>query len=965
MEDSGRHECESVWLGTLDRVKEILGDDDFEYIEKFRSLDMLLSEVKNLEQKFNSAAICRLLRTWRPQLYRLQVFVTFFIISLGSQRISLALIWGITFLLIQLACESEKALSEISQHFHELAEKLALFEEYTKSMEPDPELLRSFFDVLVDLVSDCAVAIKHFRKNDISKTVTLASWSTVNKQFSKTLQKLSDKIDHLRKLIKARQLTDLTQKQSEMSLKQTEIIQMLYYNNLQSSAMPNTAQLPHYQLPFSRNHAFYGRVELLAQIQHVLVPEQHAPSIRSVALWGTGGIGKSQIALEYANLQMQSNCKLILWIPSETESEITKALVDAAQHIRPPGFEENSSPERTCLVMLNWLQTTETPWLLVFDNVESNELLLQNWPTAGNGQIVVTCRSELSAASPAAQALEIPAFTVADSCQLLMKLASIRDSDSEVEAATELGQLLGGLALAIDITARQILARKKSVKDFLPYFIENRHLFREPPRYSARNPYYSKNLLTVWKTAFIGLSPDSSKLLSLLCFTAPDGIPRDLFRSEKPPNGDWEFLHNGERYGQAEQELLYFSLIRINDQSNMMSIHRLTQEAYYYEISDQDRYDAFCVTYHLLCDAFPKRAFGRHLYKSWSDCERLIHHVATLQDKYEELRYKDFTVQDENFAILMADATWYLSEISSLALGERLGARAAENCADKNSLTYAYICESIATIDHRRGSYENAHKYFSDALTIRQKSTTTTPYVLADSYSAVGLALAGLFRNQEAIESVEKALEIVYSQPEEERVKFNVDRYLRNSSRPKVALRRFDEAREDITKADAYQTKIYGEGSNFHGETAYILGKIAIAEGDFEAASEHFGRAFNLMSVGKPTHQSVAATRYHQGLILLQREGDPQVKDSEAFALFQHSLRICQLNEARRGDQGESARVKWRISEILKRQNRLTEAQTYRTAAEKTKSELEATRLYPTAPDYVQSWDCFTNLLDR
>lgn len=247
-------------------------------------------------------------------------------------------------------------MSRISFYLKDLGEKLTLFEEYNKSLDSDPELMASFFELLVELVLDSAAAIKHFRKNDIQVAITMATWNKIDQKFCQTLQELANKIDHLKKIIEARQLTKLT-------LSQTELIQALNRYNTNGPPLGSSdMSLPYYQLPFGRNPAFFGRSSVLRDIQSTLEAVDTARSIRSVAIWGTGGIGKSQVALEYANLQLtQGKCKLILWLPSETDTELSEALVDAATKVRPPGFVEGSSPEQIKFAMWNWLQTTGTP----------------------------------------------------------------------------------------------------------------------------------------------------------------------------------------------------------------------------------------------------------------------------------------------------------------------------------------------------------------------------------------------------------------------------------------------------------------------------------------------------------------------------------------------------------------------------------------------------------------------------
>lgn len=180
---------------------------------------------------------------------------------------------------------------------------------------------------------------------------------------------------------------------------------------------------------------------------------------------------------------------------------------------------------------------------MVFDNVDDNDLLTSNWPSTGHGQIVVTCRSELVAASPAAGAVEIPPFTREEGGALLLRLARKTGvTDDDRYAAEELSEMLGGLALALEITASQIFVKKKSMKQFLPYFKKHKQSLRAPPRYAPTNPYYSQTLKTVWQTAFESLDGNSGQLLGLICFFAPDDIPRGIINTPNLIPGTWPFL---------------------------------------------------------------------------------------------------------------------------------------------------------------------------------------------------------------------------------------------------------------------------------------------------------------------------------------------------------------------------------------------------------------------------------------
>ena len=185
------------------------------------------------------------------------------------------------------------------------------------------------------------------------------------------------------------------------------------------------------------------------------------------------------------------------------------------------------------------------PWLLIFDNVEDNEALIQNWPVSGNGSIVVTCRSEFKSMSPAANSIEVLKFSVDESVELMLKLVGKSDiNDEETAAARELADRVGGLAIAIDILAQQILMRKRKISDFLATYNEHRMKMLSRPKRGARDPYYDKDVNTIWSTAFEAMSHNSGRLLSLLCYAAPDEIPQGMLSTEVAEGLVWPFLQD-------------------------------------------------------------------------------------------------------------------------------------------------------------------------------------------------------------------------------------------------------------------------------------------------------------------------------------------------------------------------------------------------------------------------------------
>jgi tetratricopeptide (TPR) repeat protein len=123
-----------------------------------------------------------------------------------------------------------------------------------------------------------------------------------------------------------------------------------------------------------------------------------------------------------------------------------------------------------------------------------------------------------------------------------------------------------------------------------------------------------------------------------------------------------------------------------------------------------------------------------------------------------------------------------------------------------------------------------------------------------------------------------------------------------------------------------------------------MLGKILAREGNLDEALKYLQRAVDFMSDGKPTHASVGAAKFQQGVVYMLYGNEE--RDMEALRSFRDALSIAQMNEAGKGTQADSARVKWRMSQVMERRGMAAEAKAFNKAAEATKKKLLATGLF-------------------
>jgi len=117
------------------------------------------------------------------------------------------------------------------------------------------------------------------------------------------------------------------------------------------------ATLPCNTIPVARNMLFFGRRDTLTQIDAFLRPSEERPGMLSIAIYGLGGVGKSQVALEYA-CSKQGDLDTVIWVGAETEISLQQGLSHAAvDRLRLPGAESRAH-KQNAIIMMDWLKTT-------------------------------------------------------------------------------------------------------------------------------------------------------------------------------------------------------------------------------------------------------------------------------------------------------------------------------------------------------------------------------------------------------------------------------------------------------------------------------------------------------------------------------------------------------------------------------------------------------------------------------
>ena len=135
-----------------------------------------------------------------------------------------------------------------------------------------------------------------------------------------------------------------------------------------------------------RDKYFTGREQLLDELRRCLT--RAATAILPHTLHGLGGVGKTQLAIEYAH-RYANDYQAVWWIPAEQAGLIRPALAGLAASLGLTGIAPGQA-EATASAVLDALRRGEpyNRWLLIFDNADEPEPIRALMPS-GPGHVLV------------------------------------------------------------------------------------------------------------------------------------------------------------------------------------------------------------------------------------------------------------------------------------------------------------------------------------------------------------------------------------------------------------------------------------------------------------------------------------------------------------------------------------------------------------------------------------------------
>jgi tetratricopeptide (TPR) repeat protein len=384
------------------------------------------------------------------------------------------------------------------------------------------------------------------------------------------------------------------------------------------TAVTTAPALPIFEVPHRKNPHFTGREDLLDSLHLALVSGKPAALTQAIA--GLGGVGKTQLAVEYAH-RHRGEYDLVWWVRCEEPAQFAADYAALAGPLQLP--EKDAREQATAVIAVHrWLEANDG-WLLIFDNVPGPAALhgpdsdCDYLPHGAKGHVIITSRHR--AWKGLAEALTVVKWPRDDSVAFLAERTGLDDPNG----ADALADALGDLPLALEHAAAFIDETGCSFHDYVVMFREqsDKVLTWKP----VAGTDYPLSVAATWELSFNKLSPEAADLLRLCAFLAPDDIPLDSIhkQAERLPEGLATVAGNTMALNEAVADLRHYSLVERD--GDALAIHRLVQALVRDRLSDRERQEWCSAVVELINRAYPKDVQTN--VGAWPACERLLPHA--------------------------------------------------------------------------------------------------------------------------------------------------------------------------------------------------------------------------------------------------------------------------------------------------------------------------------------------------
>jgi hypothetical protein len=422
---------------------------------------------------------------------------------------------------------------------------------------------------------------------------------------------------------------------------------------------------------------FVGRLPLLALMESYLIPSlqvsqslgHNTPTQKIVILHGAPGIGKTQLALEFAR-QSGSIYHHHFWVRADSQANIARSFHDAAIACELIDGRKEYSHSTSTAKFKEWMVSSGLRLLLVFDNVVDYSVLPSFVPPNYTGTILITSREpspdsmmNLSRITTTALELEVTPFTV-DETETFLRTA-LRDVNRYLENDTvqDLIEITGSSPIALDLAVVQMKAEGLTA---LEYLNKVKNTSASLSKSNGSNINRTTQALRIIN--LIATSRSLSAQTCAVCFALtcldPVEIDESLLLaagSSKVPLNDLPMTR--EYLKLCAKESARHGYTQYRDEHRLKWRHESLQDAFRATMTLQQQEEALQTTSLLLRARWPRqRRLISVLNGYWPEFDSLHTHVRHLSNLWishcQENNSLDTLTQDTSFLDLLTRSIW-------------------------------------------------------------------------------------------------------------------------------------------------------------------------------------------------------------------------------------------------------------------------------------------------------------------
>jgi tetratricopeptide (TPR) repeat protein len=459
-----------------------------------------------------------------------------------------------------------------------------------------------------------------------------------------------------------------------------------------------------------------------------------------------GGVGKTQLAVEYAN-RYATEYDVVWWVVAEEPAALAAEYARLASKL---GLAEKDAKEQiiTIEAVRNWLGHNQN-WLLIFDNAREPADLLDYLPPGNNGHVIVTSRNRNWGG--VAQTLTVAVLPRDEAVKFLLK----RTGQTDEAAAAALAEALGDLPLALEQAGAYMEATERSLADYLDLFHKRGQELLARGKPSTK---YPATVATTWDISFQQAraeSPASADLMNLCAYFAPDDIPLKIINEGKEhlPESLAAAVTDPLVFDEAVAALRRYSLVE--KRGDTLSIHRLVQEVVRDRLAEDDRKRWVEAAVDLIKSGF---MFDENNLQTWPVCMGLLPHALVVTEHAEA-----FELALASTASLLNKVGLYLKIRADFAQAKTTYERVmtiGEIIYGSNHPKVAAYVNNLGMVLKELGDLQGAQENFQRALAIDEAIYGTNHPEIAVDVNNLGLILKELGDLQGAQENFQRALAI-------------------------------------------------------------------------------------------------------------------------------------------------------------------------------------------------------------